>query len=112
MGRGQAVKVVTLDILNIFTPSEQVIQILRFTPLQPNRKKIPIKKAKNGSIHQVTLVRWTSLLTGTLFKQLPQAQIRLKLKKFCAHHEANDEMILLSTENGQKSLLVPNRGTF
>ena len=47
MGRGQAVKVVTLDILNIFTPSEQVIQILRFTPLQPNRKKIPIKKAEN-----------------------------------------------------------------
>ena len=64
MGRGQAVKVVTLDILNIFTPSEQVIQILRFTPLQPNRKKIPIKKAENGSIHQVTLVRWTSLLTS------------------------------------------------
>ena len=65
MGRGQAVKVVTLDILNIFTPSEQVIQILRFTPLQPNRKKIPIKKAENGSIHQVTLVRWTSLnVTG------------------------------------------------
>ena len=63
MGRGQAVKVVTLDILNIFTPSEQVIQILRFTPLQPNRKKIPIKKAENGSIHQVTLVRWTSLMT-------------------------------------------------
>ncbi len=31
------------------TPSEHVIQILRFTSLQPNRKKIPIKKAENGS---------------------------------------------------------------
>ena len=84
MGRGQAVKVVTLDILNIFTPSEQVIQILRFTPLQPNRKKIPIIEAKNGSIHQVTLVRWTSLLKLSslieslfLFNIIPMSDITL-----------------------------------
>ena len=46
-----------------------------------------------------------NLLTGTLFKQLPQAQIRLKFKNFCAHHEANNETIVLSTENVQKSHL-------
>ena len=62
MGCSQAVKAITLDILNIFTPSEHVIQILRFTPFQPNpTKKIPIRKAKNGSIHKVILIRQTGL---------------------------------------------------
>ena len=61
VGSSQAVKVVTLDILEIFTPSEHIIQILRFTPVQPNRKKIPIRKAENGSIRKVTLVRRTGL---------------------------------------------------
>ena len=41
---------------------------------------------------------------GTLFEQLPRAQIRLKLT--CAHHEANDKaIIMLSNENVQKSHL-------
>ena len=46
-----------------------------------------------------------NLLTGTLFKQLPQAQIRSKFKNFCAHHEAKDKTIVLSTEKIQKSHL-------
>ena len=41
-----------------------------------------------------------NLLTGTLFKQL--AQIRSKFKNFCAHHQAKDKMIMLSTEKVQK----------
>ena len=66
MGSSQAVKVVTFDILEIFTPSEHVIQILRFTPVQPNRKKIPIRKAENGSMRKVTLVRRTGLIHWNL----------------------------------------------
>ena len=63
MGSSRAVKAVTLDFLKIFTLSEHVIQILRFTPLQSNCKKIPIRKAENGSLRKVTLVRWTGLLS-------------------------------------------------
>ena len=49
---------------------------------------------------------------GTLFKQLPQAQIRSKLKTFHAHYEANDETILMSTETVQKSHLGTKLWTF
>ena len=66
IGRGPVVKAVTFNILNMITPSEHAIQILRFTPTQPNRKKIPIKKAENGSIRKVTLVRRTGLQSGDL----------------------------------------------
>ena len=97
MGRGQAVKVVTLDILNIFTPSEQVIQILRFTPLQPNRKKIPIKKAENGSIHQVTLVRWTSLIG------VPSV-----LKNSTDFDRAPEPPVIIMAENCIKKLISQN----
>ena len=31
-------------------------------------------------------------LTGTLIKQLPWAQIKLKFKTLCAHQKANDKM--------------------
>ena len=39
---------------------------------------------------------------GTLFEQLPQAQIRPKAKYFCAHQIANDKTVIFSTENVQK----------
>ena len=39
-----------------------------------------------------------SPLTGTLFKQLPWAQIGLKFKYFCAHKIANNQTIILNTE--------------
>ena len=42
---------------------------------------------------------------GALFEWPPQAQIRSKFKSFCAHHQANDQTIVLSTERGQKSHL-------
>ena len=59
----------------MLTSSEHVIQILRFPPLQPDRKKIPIKKAKNGSIHLVTPVRWTSLERETSRKRSRKSSI-------------------------------------
>ena len=51
------------------------------------------------------LIICENLLTGTLFEQLPQEQIRLELKNFCAYQEANNETLVLSTENVQKSHL-------
>ena len=39
-----------------------------------------------------------NLLTGILFEQLPQAQIRSKFKNFCAHYQANDQTVVLSIE--------------
>ena len=41
-------------------------------------------------------------LMGTLFKQLPQAQIGPKFKNFFAHQIANDQTVVLSPENVQK----------
>ena len=41
-------------------------------------------------------------LTGTLFKQLPRAQIGLKFKNCFAYQIANDKIIILSTENVKK----------
>ena len=59
------VAAVTFNSLSIlFTPSEDVIKYGKFSPFQPNRKISPIKKAKNGSICKVTLVKWTSLTSG------------------------------------------------
>ena len=43
-----------------------------------------------------------SVLTVTLFKQLPRAQIGSKFKNVCVHQEANDQTIILSLENAQK----------
>ena len=43
-----------------------------------------------------------SAFMGTLFEQLPQAQIRPNEKFLCAHLIANDKTIILSTENVQK----------
>ena len=37
-----------------------------------------------------------------LLEQLPWAQKRLEFKNSCAHHEANNETIMQSTENFQK----------
>ncbi len=48
----------------------------------------------------------------TLFEQLPQAQIRSKIKNFCAHHETNDKTVILSTENVQKSHSGPKLWAF
>ena len=53
-----------------------------------------------------------NLMIGTNFEQLSRAQIMLKFKNFCAHHKANDETVMLSTENVQNSLLGPNLWTF
>ena len=41
-------------------------------------------------------------LTGTLFKQLPQAQIGPKFTFVRVHQIANDQMVVLSHENVQK----------
>ena len=41
-------------------------------------------------------------LPVTIFKQLPQAQIRPKFKNFCAYQITNDQTIVLSPENVQK----------
>ena len=49
----------------------------------------------NGQIGQ-------KALTGTLFKQLPWAQIGLEFKNLCAHQIANDQTIALSPDNVQK----------
>ena len=46
----------------IFDPSEDVIQIVRFTSLQPNRKRIPSKMTENCSVRKVTLVRRAPLI--------------------------------------------------
>ena len=43
-----------------------------------------------------------SSFIGTLFEQLPKAQIRPKAKYLCALQRANDKTIILSTENVQK----------
>ena len=50
MGRGQTIKAVALDILNIFTPSEIRTRNSnsKIFPLQTNCKKIPIRKAKTA----------------------------------------------------------------
>ena len=40
---------------------------------------------------------------GTLFERLPRAQIRSKSKNFCAHHQANNETVVLSTEKQKRS---------
>ena len=45
------------DTSKIFNPSEVVIQFMWFSPLQPNRKRIPIKMTENCSVRKVTLVR-------------------------------------------------------
>ena len=45
------------DTSKIFNPSEVVIQFMWFSPLQPNRKRIPTKMAENCSVRKVTLVR-------------------------------------------------------
>ena len=44
-------------------------------------------------------------MTGALFERPPRAQKRLKFKNFCAHHQANDQTSVLSTERVQKSHL-------
>ena len=50
----------------------------------------------------------TNALIGTLFEQLPKAQIRSKFReKKIAHQIANNKMIVLSTENVQKSHMGP-----
>ena len=41
-------------------------------------------------------------LMGTLFKQLPQAQIWMKFKNCCAHQIARGQTIVLSSKNVQK----------
>ena len=51
-----------------------------------------------------------NLLTG--YPLCTAAQIRSKFKKFGDHHKANDETIVLSTENGQKSHLGPKLWAF
>ena len=43
-----------------------------------------------------------NLLTVPLFKQLSRAQIGPKCKNFCDHRKANDQTIILSSENVQK----------
>ena len=43
-----------------------------------------------------------NLLTVPLFKQLSRAQIGPKFKNFCDHRKANDQTIILSSENVQK----------
>ena len=43
-----------------------------------------------------------SAFIGTLFEQLPQAQLRPNAKYLSAHQIANDKTIILSTENVQK----------
>ena len=45
------------DTSKIFNPSEDVIQLVRFTPLQPNHKRIPIEMTEKDSVRKVTLVR-------------------------------------------------------
>ena len=42
----------------------------------------------------------------TLLKQLPQAQIVPKFKNFCAHRIANNQTIILSPENVQKTFVL------
>ena len=49
-------------------------------------------------------------LMVALFEQLPQAQIRPKVKFFCAHQIANVKTIILSTENVQKLHSRPKFG--
>ena len=57
-----AIAAVRFNNLSIpFTPSEDVIEYGKFSPFQPNRKIIPIKKAENGSVSKVTLVSWAWL---------------------------------------------------
>ena len=51
-------------------------------------------------------------LMGTLFKQLPQAQIGPKFKNLCAHQKANDQTIILSPENVQKVQSRPKLWAF
>ena len=48
----------------------------------------------------------------TLFKQLPQAQIGPKFKNCCAHQIANDQTIVLSSENVQKVRSRPKLWAF
>ena len=43
-----------------------------------------------------------NLLTVPLFKQLSRAQIGPKCKNFCDHRKANDQTIILGSENVQK----------
>ena len=54
-----------------------------------------VKAAVNDFIGLVTF-------QSKIYVQLPWAQIEQKSKKFSAHQIANDEMIILSTENIQK----------
>ena len=45
---------------------QDFLPFLRFSTIQPNRKEIPIRKAKNGSIRKVTLIRLTGLPRSAL----------------------------------------------
>ena len=48
----------------------------------------------------------------TLFERPPRAQKRSKFKNFCAHHQANDQTSVLSTEKVQKAQLGPKLWAF
>ena len=51
-------------------------------------------------------------LLGTLFKQLPQAQVGPTFKKVCAHQSDNDQTIVLSPENVHKVYSRPKLWVF
>ncbi len=68
--------------------------------------------AKNCFVQDLGIRISKNGLTGTLFERPPWAQKRSKFKNFGAHHQANDQTSMMSTEKVQKSYLGPKLWAF